>query len=519
MKRAVIYTRVSSRDQVEGYSLGAQLTACTAYCERHGLTVDRVFVEEGESAKTADRTELRNLLEHCRKGPGRLHALVVYNLSRFARDRFDHHALLAHLRRLGLVLRSVTEPVDETPSGELMDAILSGVHEFENRIRAERIVSGLQAALEAGRWVRRPPIGYRSTGGGVLEEDPERGPLVRWVFEQVATGDFALEEVRQRAVDRGLATTAGKPLPSQTLSRMLRNPLYAGRVVSEAWGIDAPADFAPLVDAGTWRRVQRVLDGEAPEAPPVEPRAVSSRLDHPDFPLRRFLRCAGCGVALTGSWSRGSAGGRYGYYHCRTGGCREVKARREDLEERWVAHLDALRPAPAYLRLLREEVLAAWRRRQEAAAEQRTALEARVRTLRDRRERLVEVYVYERGLDRDTYQRKNAELGEQLTLAELALADERIELLDVEGLLAFAEYVLTRAGRLWLELAPEHRRRFQRHLFPAGVVVDGEIAFRTEVSSSLFRPLGGQDGSGPRLVEQMGFEPTTPTLRTWCSPS
>lgn len=44
-----------------------------------------------------------------------MHALVVYNLSRFARDRFDHHALLAHLRRMGIVLRSVTEPVDETP--------------------------------------------------------------------------------------------------------------------------------------------------------------------------------------------------------------------------------------------------------------------------------------------------------------------------------------------------------------------------------------------------------------------
>ena len=519
MKRAVIYTRVSSRDQVENSSLGAQLTACTAYCERHGFAVDRVFVEEGESAKTADRTELRHLLAHCRQHQGRLHALVVYNLSRFARDRFDHHALLAHLRGLGIVLRSVTEPVDETPSGELMDAVLAGVHAFENRLRAERVVSGMRAALEAGRWVRRPPVGYRSAGCGVLEEDPERGPLVRWLFERVATGDYALEEVRQRAVARGLTTTAGKPLPSQTLSRMLRNPLYAGRVVSREWAIDAPADFEPLVPPETWRRVQRVLDGTPPAAPPAATAAVTSRLDHPDFPLRRFLRCDDCGVPLTGSWSRGSTGARYGYYHCRTAGCRSVKARREELEQRWVAELDELRPSPAYLRLLREEVLASWHRRHAAARERRTALEAKVCTLRDRRERLVEVYVYERGLDRDTYRRKSAELGEQLTLAELALQDERVDELDVEGLLAFAEHVLTHAGRLWLELDPERRRRFQHHLFPAGIAVTADLAFRTASTSSLFRPLQGEVGEETNLVEQMGFEPTTPTLRTWCSPS
>lgn len=149
MKQAVIYTRVSSRDQVENYSLGGQLTACTDYCKRAGYEVARVFVEEGETAKTAERTEFQKLLTFCRESKGRIHALVVYNLSRFARDRFDHHAVLAQLRRLGMVVRSVTEPVDESPSGELMDTILAGRHQFENRLRGERTQGGMQSALRA----------------------------------------------------------------------------------------------------------------------------------------------------------------------------------------------------------------------------------------------------------------------------------------------------------------------------------------------------------------------------------
>src|SRR5215469_7880386 len=53
---AVIYTRVSTREQMANLSLPTQEKACTDYCARQGLQVDRVFVEEGESAKSVDRT-------------------------------------------------------------------------------------------------------------------------------------------------------------------------------------------------------------------------------------------------------------------------------------------------------------------------------------------------------------------------------------------------------------------------------------------------------------------------------
>jgi site-specific DNA recombinase len=107
--RAVIYCRVSTRDQVQNLSLPTQKKTCVEYCQRNGYGVDRVFVEEGESAKTADRTELKNSLTYCRQNRGRLHAVVVYALSRFAREKYDHHVLRATLANLQITLRSVTQ--------------------------------------------------------------------------------------------------------------------------------------------------------------------------------------------------------------------------------------------------------------------------------------------------------------------------------------------------------------------------------------------------------------------------
>src|SRR5216117_2506993 len=66
MVGAVIYIRVSTKEQTENLSLSTQLKACEEYCERQGFEVLARFREEGESAKTADRTELQKLLHFCR---------------------------------------------------------------------------------------------------------------------------------------------------------------------------------------------------------------------------------------------------------------------------------------------------------------------------------------------------------------------------------------------------------------------------------------------------------------------
>src|SRR5580765_1702416 len=82
MVGAVIYIRVSTKEQTENLSLPTQLRACEEYCRREGFEILERFKEEGESAKTADRTELQRLLTFCRTNKSKVHFVVVFNLTR-----------------------------------------------------------------------------------------------------------------------------------------------------------------------------------------------------------------------------------------------------------------------------------------------------------------------------------------------------------------------------------------------------------------------------------------------------
>lgn len=172
---AVIYCRVSTKEQLDNLSLPTQDKACREYCRRNGWDVLKVFHERGESAKTADRTELTNLIEYCRKNKGKVHTVVVYALNRFARQNYDHHALRALLAKSRVTLRSVTEPIDDSPTGKLMEGVLSSFAEFDNNVRAARTTEGMKAALAEGTWPWQAPLGYLQPG---MRHDSAVAPLV-----------------------------------------------------------------------------------------------------------------------------------------------------------------------------------------------------------------------------------------------------------------------------------------------------------------------------------------------------
>src|SRR5216683_3423075 len=135
---AVIYSRVSSKDQVEGTSLESQELACRDYARRQNLTISKAFIEEGESAKFADRTQLLELLSYCKDKTRTIEVLLVWKIDRFARNVEDHYTIKAALKKLGVHIVSVTEPIQADPNGKLLETILAGFAQFDNDIRALR---------------------------------------------------------------------------------------------------------------------------------------------------------------------------------------------------------------------------------------------------------------------------------------------------------------------------------------------------------------------------------------------
>jgi len=482
-------------------SLEAQEDACRDYCQSHGLQVVRVFVEQGESAKTANRTQLREMVAFCLSDRN-ISAVVFHKIDRFARNAEDYMQLRRLLAAIGISLRSVSERIDDSSSGKFMQGIFALVAEFDNDVRAERASKGMRQKLESGYWTFSPPLGYLAgkdkQGNKCLAPDPERAELIRWAFERFSTGIYARQRVLKEVTVRGLRTKKNKSVSPQTFEQVLRNPIYAGRIV--AWDIDVQGRHQAIVGEEVFRKVQMILDGRRRT---VAPRPRSNE----DFPLRHFVRCGECGEPLTGSWSTGRTR-KYAYYHCQDG-C--TRASKEIFESEFIDLLKTLQPRPEYVALFREVILDVLRAKQGDATEAQSALERKLRDLRNNRDKLEQALVFENVIDAETYQRMRTPLLADITLTEMELRDASLETIDAEEVVEFALDVLVNASNLWRTASLDEKQRFQQVLFPEGVdYIDGN--YRTSATCMLFNGLETEGAGKEEMVGPAGIEPATLSL-------
>jgi len=101
---AIIYIRVSTSEQAEfGYSLKAQKEICQDYAIRNKYKILKVFIEKGESAKTANRTELKNMLSYVKSNKNKIDSLIIYKMDRLSRDIYDTLTIRLTLRNWILI--------------------------------------------------------------------------------------------------------------------------------------------------------------------------------------------------------------------------------------------------------------------------------------------------------------------------------------------------------------------------------------------------------------------------------
>jgi site-specific DNA recombinase len=494
--RAVLYCRVSTADQVKNLSLPTQETACREYAEREGYDVAEVFVDRGESAKTTDRPEFQRMLAYCRKQKGHIHAVIVYALTRFSRNNADHHAIAALLRGQGVALRSVTEPIDDSPAGRFMEGILASMAQFDNDLRRDRTKVGMRAAVERGRWVWPAPVGYRTgiraRGEPSLVPHETHADWVRRAYEQLAHGHRTVSDVWRELHAAGVCARGSKPVSLQTIHDTLRNPAYFGRLRSRGLATDRSGDWLPLVSEETWHRAQLRLGRDG--------RGQPKKARNSDFPLVRFACCARCHSGLLGAWARGRSD-RYAYYRCRKN-C--VNAPRHVVDAAFLDLLTRMKPDPAFLALLRRDLLLSWRDERDEVQRQRTSMEQEVAKLRAQLRRLEDAYIFEQAIDQPTYTARRDELRERQTLAELKLSGAVIDTLDVEGEIAAAEYAVTNGATLWTGTQSIERRiRLQWALLPDGVFFDGSQMSNRGTRWACYQLAGVGDGES-RMVDLTG---------------
>ncbi len=111
-------------------------------------------------------------------------------------------------------------------------------------------------------------------------------------------------------------------------------------------------------------------------------------------------------------------------------------------------------------------------------------------------------------IDQATYAAQLTRFDAEDADAKAALRSTESEFIDLEGVLTFAERIVSRPARLWRQSSLDQKQRLQTVLFPSGLECDGESKrFGTQLTPSFFRAL--QEVSKPEydVASPTGFEP------------
>lgn len=295
-----------------------------------------------------------------------------------------------------------------------------------------------------------------------------------------ATGCYTKRDVHKTLTDRGLRRLSGNNLPYRSFEKMLINPFYAGYIGVEAWGERQRGNHEPLVSQELFDRVQSILAGRRPTF-------TGYQRNHPDFPLRAFARCGVCGHAMTGSWSKGRKR-RYGYYACNRY-CRGVVIRKEVLEAAFIELIQRSQPKPEMVALFRQIIVDIWKNKQGERGALASAQQRQLTLLGERKQRLLDAYIQDRAIDRPTFQQQADKLEEELANARLALAEVKYEDFDIDGVVTFAEQILSQPAKLWSEMSLDQHQRLQRVLFPNGIEITADKQIGTAETCGIFKVL------------------------------
>lgn len=500
--RVCLYTRISTDEENQPTSLHSQRERLHAFvASQEGWRI--VAHEEDRSTGTKlERPGLQAALRLAREH--KIDLLLVYRVDRLSRKVRQLAQLADELDKLGVALKSATEPFDTgAAAGRMMLQMLAVFAEFEHATIVDRVTAGIERRAKEGRWATgKLPFGYRRNDQKHVVPDEREAPIVRRVFALYTVDRLGTTSIARLLTDEQAPAPARGWQPA-VVQWVLENEAYLGRV---HWrGQSYPGLHEPLVDEQTFAAAQALLKQRGDDL-------TLRRGNRSDFLLSGVIRCGRCKRAYIGMSAKGN-GGLYHYYACsgrqKLGrrGCDGERLNRDKLE---TAVLDQL------ARLYRDgELVAAALTQAHAANEHdRPALEEQHGAVANeirRSEHVLDRYyqAFENGdLEPGQFKARLAELEAKLeTLREqeqslaAQLADPA-ETLDAAALAAVAD-------RLRDTLAagePEQTKALLRLL-----VKELRVNGRSEIIPT-YRVVTPEVCATPSSVGAAGIEPATPRV-------
>jgi site-specific DNA recombinase len=326
MKPAIIYTRVSSREQQqEGFSLGAQAKALRDHADRNDMTVLKAF-EDVETAKTSGRKQFNGMVAWLKRNRS-CRVLLVEKTDRLYRNLKDAVTLEELDIEIHLVKEGQIISKDAKSQAKLIHGINLVLARNYSENLQEEVKKGMREKASQGGYPGHAPFGYRNNKADrTIEIDPVDSPMVIRLMELYATGAHTLSTLRKM-----LKTDFGKTMSRNNIHKVLTNRFYIG--FFEWAGETYRGTHQLFIDLKIFQRVQETLSGH--NRPKYSRREIA---------FRGLMTCAHDGCMLTGDVQKQ----KYIYYRCtgNRGQCNLPRFKEEVLSERLGEPLKALQVPP-----------------------------------------------------------------------------------------------------------------------------------------------------------------------------
>jgi len=330
--KVVLYARVSSEQQADKHnSIPSQLRLLHEYALKHNMPVYKEYIDEAASALSTDRPAFLEMIAETKKKFPPFQAILVWKLSRFARNRQDSIVYKAMLKRRGVDVISISEPIDNTPQGQLMEGMIEVIDEFYSAVLGQETIRGLIENTRKGfRNGGYATYGYKNAH--VYDENKNQrtkyeineseASTVRLIFELYVKGN-GLKNIVTYLNTHDYKPRSGGKWSKSTVANVLRNESYVGWTVfnkrdkkthgkqfkpKDQW-ITIKNTHEAIISEDLFNKTQKLIEKRQPKNQPA--RVTSS-----SYLLSGLMRCGKCDGAygVTG-YGRDR---KYAYYNCIT---------------------------------------------------------------------------------------------------------------------------------------------------------------------------------------------------------
>lgn len=473
-KKAVIYCRVSTKEQVEeGNSLVTQEKNCREYAAKNGYEILSVFIEQGESAKTADRTELKKLMAFCTAKKNKVTAVIAYKIDRISRNTDDYSLIRIQLKRYGVEIKSTSEYFEDTPAGRFMENIIANVAQFDNEVRTERSVGGMLDAVREGRYVWLAPYGYtniRVEGKATIAPN-SYADFVLEAFNEMAKNIYPAEEIRKKLSKEGMVNLKGNPISKSCFYHLLRNKIYTGWI--NQFGELNKGSFKAIISEELFNRVQWVLSGNSCKS-------KQHLKENPDFPLRKFFVHPE-GQKLTGCWAKGR-NKKYPYYFFHK---HSLNFKRDNLNNYFKELLKSFEVDDLVFEMILKHVKKYLGNNNSDSNIEFEKLKKRAIDLKSKQMQLIDKNI-EGVISNDLLREKLKEIDNEIYKVNQELSNGPKKSIDYRSLFKFTKHVIQNPGEAWENASLSNKIKLQWFYFPDGIVFDGQES-RTNKICNLFK--------------------------------